>query len=543
MTAHESGIDRIDPVSLKTLLRGGEEIALIDPREEGLFGTSHLLLAVNIPLSKLELRIGRLVPRPATRIILTDGDDGLAERAAEVLRAQGYHRLEILEGGISAWHSAGFELFSGMSVLTKAFGEWIAVRCQTPLITAEELHRRRACGDDILVLDSRPANEYVNMNIPGSINIPGSELVYRFPHLPVNPETLIVVNCAGRTRSLIGAQTLIDAGIPNKVAALRGGTMAWQMAGFELEHHATRHLPAPQGTDLDWAVERASGVAHAFGVQSIDQTVLNGFKAEKAQRSLYIFDVRTPDEFRAGHRPDSLHALGVQLVQSIDKYVATRNSRIVLVDNQRVRALTTAAWLGQIGWGEVFVLEDPFQGIALEQGDVPDSYCIEEALSLTRVSVAEARDLIGQGKTTVIDFSDSISYRKHHIPGARLMIRSRITESLPKIPSTDTYLVTGNDLSLTALAANDLAHVSGQTTALLEGGNNAWIEAGYPVAGGLENCVSGTDDTFRMPFLWGHYEDKDEFEKAAHAYFQWELQLPEQILKADEIEFNRSAGG
>src|SRR5208337_1460009 len=118
--------------------------------------------------------------------------------------------------------------------------------------------------------DSRPSNEYVNMNIPGSINVPVSELVFRFFQLGVNPDTLVVVNCAGRTRSLIGAQTLINAGIPNKVAAMRGGTMAWQMAGFQLEHGSTRHAPEPWGTNLQKALQTAQKVAARFGVKTID---------------------------------------------------------------------------------------------------------------------------------------------------------------------------------------------------------------------------------------------------------------------------------
>jgi hypothetical protein len=31
------------------------------------------------------------------------------------------------------------------------------------------------------------------------------------------------VNCAGRTRSIIGTQSLINAGVPNPVTALRNG--------------------------------------------------------------------------------------------------------------------------------------------------------------------------------------------------------------------------------------------------------------------------------------------------------------------------------
>ncbi len=526
--------------SLKRAIHEGRELAIIDPREEGVFGAAHLLLAVNVPLSRLEIRIGKLVPRRSTRIVLTDDGEGLSELAAARLRELGYSRLEILAGGLSAWRSAGFELFSGMSVPTKAFGEWIAVTCQTPLISAEELHEKLSAGEDVLVLDSRPANEYLNMNIPGSINVPVSELVYRFGGLPLRPETLVVVNCAGRTRSLIGAQSLIDAGVRNRVVALRGGTMAWQLAGFELEHGSTRQAPEPWGSPLEEALGRARAVAERFGVQTIAENTLAAFKAEEEKRSLYILDVRTPHELRAGHRPDSSHAWGVQLVQSIDRYVATRNARIVLVDDQQVRALMTASWLVQAGWRETFVLADPFRDVKLETGDPPAVIPALEGMDLPRIGPEELRELIEAQRVTVIDFCDSLSYQKGHIPGAWFAIRSRIAAGLSTLPDSGSFVATGNDAALTALAAHDLARLSAKPVCILAGGNGAWMESGFPVAAGFEKLAAQTEDVFRMPFLWGHFEDQAEFEIAANAYFEWELQLPEQIRRSGEIAFTRA---
>jgi rhodanese-related sulfurtransferase len=529
----------IDAQSLYAALHEGSEIALIDPREEGTFGEAHLLLAVNVPLSRLELRIGQLVPRTSTRIILTDDGEDLSRRAAARLQELGYTRLEILDGGLSAWRTAGFELFSGMSVPTKAFGEWIAVTCNTPLISAEELHIKLISGDDVLILDSRPANEYTNMTIPGSINVPVSELVYRFGELSVSAQTLIVVNCAGRTRSLIGAQTLIDAGVPNRVAALRGGTMAWQMAGFELEHNSTRHAPEPWGRNLETAIERARSVADHFGVTSITETTLAAYKSEAEQRSLYIIDVRTPDEFRNAHRPDSIHAWGVQLVQSIDRYVGTRNSRIVLVDNYLVRAMMTAAWLVQAGWQETYVLEDPFQGVNMESGSAPAVFPGIDRLTLPYIGVEKLSELHKEGRVTIVDFGNSLSYKAGHIPGSWFAIRSRIENCLTMIPHIGRFVATGTDEALTAFAAQDLASLSGQPVSILKGGNGAWKRAGLPLEKGLVNMATKVDDVFRMPFLWGHFEDKAEFEKAARAYFEWELQLPNQVRRSGEIHFSQ----
>src|SRR6202049_3241544 len=211
---------RVSAVALKALENDGKELAILDPREEGSYGLGHLLHAVNIPLSKLELNVDALVPRRSTRIVLTDGGEGTAERSAVRLKELGYTNLAVLEGGYPAWKQAGYEIFSGMSVPGKAFGEWIALHYDTPERTAEDLHRKIADGGDGLILDSGRATKYTDMNIPGSLKVPGSELVYRFPELGVKPETLVVVNCAGRTRSIIGAQSLINAGVKKQVVAL-----------------------------------------------------------------------------------------------------------------------------------------------------------------------------------------------------------------------------------------------------------------------------------------------------------------------------------
>src|SRR3546814_14009942 len=83
-------------------------------------------------------------------------------------------------------------------------------------------------------------DEYHKMNIPGGIDVPGAELVYRVRDLAPDPDTLVVVNCAGRTRSIIGCQSLINADLPNKVMALRNGTMGWHLAGLDVERGAQR---------------------------------------------------------------------------------------------------------------------------------------------------------------------------------------------------------------------------------------------------------------------------------------------------------------
>ena len=121
------------------MLADGAELALVDVREELTFSKNHLLWARNVPLSRLELRFARLVPLLTTRIVLCDDGDGLVERAAAILANAGYTNLSYLDGGIAAWLAAGFVLFSGVHVPSKAFGEFVEHDSRTPSISAVEL--------------------------------------------------------------------------------------------------------------------------------------------------------------------------------------------------------------------------------------------------------------------------------------------------------------------------------------------------------------------------------------------------------------------
>src|SRR5258708_7660131 len=150
----------VDAGALKAMLADGQELAIVDLREELIFSQGHLLFARSVPLSRLELKFAALVPRHGTRIVLCDAADGLVERAAEIMIRAGYTVVYALEGGVTAWAEAGFELFSGVNVPSKAFGEFVEHACATPSVSADELHQLIRAGTDMVVLDSRPFDEY-----------------------------------------------------------------------------------------------------------------------------------------------------------------------------------------------------------------------------------------------------------------------------------------------------------------------------------------------------------------------------------------------
>src|SRR5205814_8845516 len=140
-------------------------------------------------------------------------------------------------------------------------------RYETPRIDAKELRALQTAGAKMVVLDSRPYEEYQRMCIPGGIDTPGAELAYRVHDLASEPDTLVVVNCAGRTRSIIGCQSLRNAGIPNRVVALKDGTMGWELAGYECERGSSRTPADPSSQAKTKARERAAQVARRFQVK------------------------------------------------------------------------------------------------------------------------------------------------------------------------------------------------------------------------------------------------------------------------------------
>ena len=523
----KSGPRSVSARDVKAMLADGGELALLDVREELIFSRGHLLHARSLPLSRLELRIRALVPRRATRVVLVDDDDGLAQRAAERLARLGYSDIAVLEGGVAAWTAAGFELFSGINVPSKAFGEFIEHADATPNIGAEELEKLLRERADVVVLDSRPFDEYARMSIPTGIDVPGAELVLRARDLAPSPATTIVVNCAGRTRSIIGAQSLINAGVPNKVVALRNGTMGWNLAGFTCDSGQTRRAPNPSGDALAWARSAADRVADRFGVRRIESADLERLRKDPA-RTLYLFDVRDPEEYAAGHVAGSVSAPGGQLVQATDHYVGTLGARIVLVDDKEVRALMSGSWLRQMGFRDVFVLAQTGDERSPRPDEVPG---VGQRPDLA-IDPAGLAALLARGAATVIDLSLSRTYRRGHIPGAWFAIRARLEQARKLVPARECFVLTSEDGRLADLAAPELAALTELPVRYLDGGNAAWRAAGHPLTADGANMADEPIDVWLRP-----YERAGGVSEAMVEYLTWETDLPERIARDGTADF------
>ena len=520
---------------LKSLLRSDGELALIDVREDVEFHASHLLFAVNIPLSLLERMIDDLVPRRGAPIVVCDAGGGLAERAVRRLEWLGFTDVTMLDGGISGWERSGGVLFAGSNVPSKAFGEFVEHACETPRITAEDLKAKIDRGDDLVILDSRPWDEYRIMSIPGGQCCPGAELAYRARDAVRSPDTLVVVNCAGRTRSIIGAQSLINAGLPNRVVALKDGTMGWELAGYAVARNAERRAPSVSEAGLAGARAAAIDVAARAGVRRIDAASLDRFRAERDSRTLHVLDVRTPEEYESGHPYDAVHAFGGQLVQATDRYVAVRGARLVLVDDTEARASMSASWLRQMGWDEVYVLEGGIAGQRLETGARRTRLLGLDRVSPPTVAAQSLKHELDGGRAVLVDLADPRRFKRSHIAGAWYAVRSKLPSGLERFGEDMRLVFTSSDGRFARLAAAEVGEAARRPAAALEGGTAAWQAAGFPMEQGEERLLHPRIEP------WSPYDETHRTRQSMLDYLSWEVELNDRIKKDGDARFRMLA--
>ena len=505
---------------LRQHLLAKDELALIDVREEAPFALEHPLFAANIPLSKLEIEIYARVPRRDTQVTVYDDGEGLAERAAERLRELGYSDVALLEGGLAGWRDAGGELFRDVNVPSKAFGELVEAKRHTPSLAAEEVQQLLDDKADVVVLDARRFDEYQTMSIPGGISVPGAELVLRVAELAPDPQTRVIVNCAGRTRSIIGTQSLVNAGIPNPVSALRNGTIGWTLAGQQLAHGQSQRFTEVSSETRDNAARQARAVADRAGVARISRETLAAWQAE-VHRTTYLFDVRTPEEYAKGHLPGSRSTPGGQLVQETDHNASVRGARIVLVDDEGVRANMSASWLAQMGW-QVAVLDGLDASDFSETGDW--QVALPELPQPPSIQGEQLQQWLDAGDTVLLDFTTSANYVQRHIPGAHWAIRAQLAQALEKLPVAERYVVTCGSSLLARFAAVDLQALTRKPVFLLEGGTGRWIAEGRALEHGETRLAVPRSDRYRRP-----YEGTDNPREAMQGYLDWEYGLVEQL--------------
>ncbi|HVX75181.1 MAG TPA: rhodanese-like domain-containing protein [Bradyrhizobium sp.] len=519
---------KVTPAELRRRWRAGEEVALLDVREEGPYSLAHPFFAISVPLSQIELRIGGLIPRLIAPIIVYDNGEGYAKRAVARIAALGYTDVSLLDGGLEGYARTG-EVFRDVNVPSKAFGELVEAIRHTPSLSADEAKALIETEPDLVVLDARRFEEYRTMSIPRGVSVPGGELAFRAREIAPSADTTIIVNCAGRTRSIIGTQSLINAGLKNKVFALRNGTIGWTLAGHGVERGRTDRFLQRPGATYAAAFTEATAWAERVGVSMIDRDMFNRFLEQKSERTLYLLDVRSTEEYERGHPPGFISAPGGQLVQATDEWVGVRGARLVLFDDDGVRARMTASWLVQMGWEAHVVGPDVIA--ATERGMPPLRRPARPGAGSAAIDVAELA--ANNDSLTIVDLARSPAYAAAHIPGAHFVLASRFAEDLPRVPGNGPIVLTSIDGDEALFALADATASTPRNVVVLKGGTTAWIESNRSLESDRHSWISQPDDVYKRP-----YEGTDNAASAMQAYIDWELQLVAQLANDSVSNFH-----
>jgi rhodanese-related sulfurtransferase len=509
----------------------GDDIALIDVRETAEYNLAHIAGSCSIPRRQIEFRMTQLVPWRGTRTVVCDDDGVRANLAAVTLESMGYTDVSVLSGGLNRWVTEGQATEWGVNVPSKDFGEKVLLQQGVPELEPDELAAWLAEGKRPIILDSRTPEEHHRACIPGSRSMPGAELGLRIWDLAQDPQTPVVVHCAGRTRSIIGAGTLKRLGVPN-VYALKNGTMGWQLAGLELDTGSNRlTLPKPTTQGLQRAEAAARKVAETEGVRFVDVTAARQLLASAGSQNVYAFDVRTREEYSAGHIPGFSWVPGGQAVQATDNFVAVRNGTLLFACDGIVRAAMTASWFRQMGHPYTYVLDGGSEAwraadLTLETGLTDETpFGIEAARA--RVAMLSPAQLDGRLKTdapSVIFAGTSDEFSRGHVPGSHWLSRSwlepRIAEIVPSRATT--IAVTCADGVNAALAAATLRDLGYEHVVALDGGLGAWAKAGLTIETGLTGVTDAPNDV--LPVRRSYAEMLN--------YLRWEEELGEKYLPA-----------
>jgi rhodanese-related sulfurtransferase len=498
------------------------DFALLDVRDVAEYNLSHIPGAVSLPRRLLEARVRQLAPWNGASVVMCDDDDVRAPLAAATLEALGYTDVSVLIGGINRWVTEGHSTEWGVNVPSKDFGEKVLLHQHVPEVEPDELASWLESDRKLIMLDSRTPEEHNRQCIPGSRSMPGAELGLRVWDLIPDTDTTVVVHCAGRTRSIIGAASLQRLGVPN-VFALKNGTMGWLLSGREVETGSNRlDLPQPSDDGLALAQRKSRDLAESEGVLYVDIVETQELIRRAQTETVYLMDVRTADEYAANHIEGFRWVPGGQAVQATDNYVAITNAALLFVDDDNVRASMTAQWFAQMDHPNVYVLDGGITawrsaGLPLATGpdrETPENLDAARARVATTPPAALSKDL-DAAATPVIFVGTSEEFARGHVPGSHWLPRGWLEPRIADVaPKGSRIVVTDSGTDQALLAAATLLDL-GYDAVALEGGTTAWFGANLPIERGLTGVTSIPNDV--LPAQRSYAE--------MHNYLRWEEAL------------------
>ena len=514
---------KITPETVRSWISDKEEVAFIDVREIGQHTNGHPFFSISIPYSLFEFNIKILVPNKQTRVILIDNNNGISDLVYNIAHQMGYSNISIIEGGVEEWVSAGYKLFDGINVPSKSFGELIEKYFHTPSITAKELAQKQKNNENYIVIDGRPFLEYNKMSIPKSICCPNAELFYRVSSYIKDINTEIIINCAGRTRSIIGAQTLIDFGIKNKVKALENGTQGWFLSELSLEHNKNKYLEVlPNDLEIQQLQKKVLKLTNDLNIDLIDLKKAQELIIDK-KKSTFIFDVTTSKTIST--KPGTImNVPGGQLIQATDKYIGVWKATVILVDDgDLIRAGTTSFWLKKMGY-EVYILKE---GLLKAQ---TLKFTKEIDHKLIDLDFINLEDLVKIKKQILYDIRSSKDFCKMRIKNSIWLNRAHLYRE--KIKTDDPIIIITDNLEKASLIVKDLKQKDKGAIIKVYKWNQNEITS-YPSV--IDVTIETLSEQNNIDFNFHTHMRHDGNKEHAKQYLEWEINL---VSKMDKQELS-----
>ena len=514
---------KITPETVRSWISDKEEVAFIDVREIGQHTNGHPFFSISIPYSLFEFNIKILVPNKQTRVILIDNNNGISDLVYNIAHQMGYSNISIIEGGVEEWVSAGYKLFDGINVPSKSFGELIEKYFHTPSITAKELAQKQKNNENYIVIDGRPFLEYNKMSIPKSICCPNAELFYRVSSYIKDINTEIIINCAGRTRSIIGAQTLIDFGIKNKVKALENGTQGWFLSELSLEHNKNKYLEVlPNDLEIQQLQNKVLKLTNDLNIDLINLKKAQELIIDK-KKSTFIFDVTTSKTIST--KPGTImNVPGGQLIQATDKYIGVWKATVILVDDgDLIRAGTTSFWLKKMGY-EVYILKE---GLLKAQ---TLKFTKEIDHKLIDLDFINLEDLVKIKKQILYDIRSSKDFCKMRIKNSIWLNRAHLYRE--KIKTDDPIIIITDNLEKASLIVKDLKQKDKGAIIKVYKWNQNEITS-YPSV--IDVTIETLSKQNNIDFNFHTHMRHDGNKEHAKQYLEWEINL---VSKMDKQELS-----
>ncbi|WP_375460053.1 rhodanese-like domain-containing protein [uncultured Enterovirga sp.] len=490
--------------------------ALLDVREAGEAEDGHIAGATSLPRRRIEFRIDELISGKATPLVLYDGQDGRAAFAAITLGRLGYSDVTILEGGIPAWLRAGYRLETGVNVPSKRFGELVLEEDHVESVSPDDLADLRRSGVPFVQWDVRTPAEYGRSTLPGSMSVPGLEIV-RHAAEAASRAVPVIVHCAGRTRSIIAARTLRLLGV-TRAAALENGTMGWRLSGRSLAPGRDCVLAGAGSNERAFALAREAGVGRR---EPID---VEAALEERGRRNTVVVDVRSVERFVEAHVPGSVSRPGGQLLQCTDEVIAVEDAAVILVDDDDGQAAVAGYWLRRMGYPDVTLAAGGVPGweragLPLAGGSDGTRPGFADDLRSELSSVSPK--VLATFRALLLDVGTSRDYRAGHIPGAAWLPRGWLElKAKDVLPPGSAIVVTDMDEDQAILGAAALRDL-GYDAVWLEGGNTGWtLGTGRTFEKAALLPVDLPPDVVDPPYAKGESGMRD--------YLAWEIALTRQ---------------